>query len=58
MATGVTPGSQTRGLVICTLVYLAIASLYSALYEPAPWMWFGWSVMAIVSAVFLVTERD
>lgn len=57
MAT-VTPGSQTRGLVICTLVYLALASLYSALYEPAPWMWFGWSVMAIVSAVFLVTERD
>ncbi|MEU8135749.1 hypothetical protein [Streptodolium elevatio] len=54
---GVTPSSTSRGLVICTGVYLALASLYSAIYSPPAWMWFGWSVMAIATVILIVTDR-
>lgn len=54
---GVTPSSTTRGLVVCTLVYLAIAALYSSAFEAPAWMWFGWCVLAIVTAVLVVTDR-
>ncbi|WTW99866.1 hypothetical protein OG216_43840 [Streptomycetaceae bacterium NBC_01309] len=55
---GVTPSSTSRGLVICTGVYLALASLYSAIYSPPAWMWFGWSVMAIATVILVVTDRQ
>ncbi|MCF2531579.1 hypothetical protein [Yinghuangia soli] len=54
---GVTPSSTSRGFIACTAVYLAIASLYTAVYDGIPWMWFGWSVLAIVTAVLLVTDN-
>jgi hypothetical protein len=53
---GVTPSSTSRGLIGCTAVYLAFAALYSALYDSPAWMWFGWSVMAIVTAILVATD--
>ncbi|MDI2124928.1 hypothetical protein [Yinghuangia seranimata] len=54
---GVTPSTPTRGMVICSGIYLAVAALYTALYDAVAWVWFGWSVMAIITAVLVATER-
>lgn len=52
-----TYGPQSRGMVVCTFVLLTLLGLYSAMYDPAGWMWLVWSLLAIVTVVLSATDR-
>lgn len=57
LMSGVTPSTTSRGMIICTAVYLGIAALYSAAFAAPAWMWFGWSVLAIATAILVATDH-
>ncbi|WP_055587117.1 hypothetical protein [Peterkaempfera griseoplana] len=40
---------QARGLVLATAACLVLVSAYSAVFESDPWLWFAWTVLAIVT---------
>ncbi|WP_377271824.1 hypothetical protein [Peterkaempfera sp. SMS 1(5)a] len=49
---------QARGLVLLTAACLVLVSVYSAVFESDPWLWFAWTMLAMITgAVVAMRSR-
>ncbi|AXI77239.1 hypothetical protein [Peterkaempfera bronchialis] len=48
------PGTpHSRGLARVTLACLVVVSVYSAVFEADPWLWFAWTALALITGAML-----
>lgn len=46
---------RARGLVLVTAACLVLVSLYSAVFHSDPWLWFTWTVLALITGTMVAT---
>ncbi len=48
---------SARTLAVCTMVALVLVTVYTVALGSEGWLWFGWSVLALVTVASAVGGR-